>query len=70
MLKRISGKRQFFLSFLCFVAQALGYKRNGIIKISVVLNYFISLVEKGVNHFVIMPRIKKGEPVYGHANLF
>ena len=26
--------------------------------------------QKGVNHFVVMPiRNKKGEPVYGHANL-
>jgi hypothetical protein len=48
MLKGISGKRQFFLSlFFVFVAQALGCTSNGIIKISLTLNYLISLVETG-----------------------
>ncbi len=34
-------------SFLFVVAQALGYMRNGIIKISFALDLFILLVEKG-----------------------
>ena len=33
--------------FSLFVAQALGYMRNGIIKISFILVYIISLFEKG-----------------------
>ena len=37
-----------FLSL--FVAQALGYERNGIIEISFIILIFISLVERGESH--------------------
>ncbi len=61
-MERIIERRQSFLSFV--VAQALGYLRNGIIKISFILCFIISLVEKGVNHFVVIPRNKRVNSIY------
>ncbi len=58
---------QSFLSF-CHTGSRLHAQWNNKDLFSYKIFYFTSW--KGMNHFVIMPRIKKGEPVYGHANLF
>ena len=47
-----------FLSL--FVAQALGYERNGIIEISFIILIFFSQVEKGRITLWSCPKIKKG----------